>query len=62
MVLVWFEQGPSPFLFLFVLGVFGVCLPFSLAAIVLMRVLRRGHGGKAKAKAGHGHGQGHGHH
>lgn len=59
--LSWFEQGPSPFLFLFILGVFAVCLPFSLAAIVLVRVLRRGAGGGKKAKAGHGAGHGHGH-
>lgn len=64
--LVWYERGPPPALFLFALGVFAVCLPVSLAAIVLVRMLRRGMGGKAKAKGkpahGHGHGHGHGSH
>lgn len=60
--LSWFEQGPSPFLFLFVLGVFAVCLPFSLASVVALRVLRRGAGLGRKAKAGHGHGHGPGGH
>lgn len=49
---VTFENGPSPFLFLFFFGVFGTCLPFSLGAILVVRLLRRGHAPKVKAKAG----------
>jgi hypothetical protein len=52
-MVLWFETGPLPFLFLYVLGVFGVCLPISAASVLIMRLLRPRHPRPArKAKPG----------